>query len=307
MNDLRLLGALTLAVALLGAGPVLAQSSPVAVPIVGSPAAEQGNVPMPPALPQLPPSESPPPSVSVPPAPVTPPNAMPGPLPKRGVRRLELSLTNGTVKLEAENVSLREIFAEWQRQGGCQFVNADKLPATPVALQFPAGTPELVVIDSLLRNLGTATTGYGYIVAPRAARTSGGSSCGAVYILPSSRPTMMAGFGAPIPSAVPGAMAGPEDEIPPVMPFPAGVPPARPVLPGQFVPNQQAQPPPRYPVLPTRSPADPASPPSPSTAPTTPPPAGPGFGPVAPSAPGAGRLNEPPPQTQTTPEAPNGR
>ena len=289
MKVMRSLGNLVVGSVLLAPMSVFAQSAPVAVPIVGSPAAQRPPQPSaPPSQPTLPPS-----STSAP----TSASTMPGPLPKRGVRTLELSMKNGTVALNAQNVTLREIFAEWQRQTGCQFVNAEKLPATPVALQLPAGTPELAALDSIMRGLASSTTGYGYIVAPgaRAAGPSAtASSCGAVYILPSSRPTMMAGFAVPPPVSPVISPASPDDEIPPVVP--AGRP-----VPGQFVPNQQfqAQPQP-YQLIPA-----PAGPPQNQPQPTggsTTPPQSPGFGPVAPTAPGAGGLNAPPPQPQQQPQ-----
>jgi hypothetical protein len=167
--------------------------SSVAVPLVGSPAAQtptsiQPGIPnpAPPAVPQMP--------VGTPPVPAQPPS-MPAnsiaasPLTGRGERKLELSFNDGTVTLNAQNVTVREVVTEWQRRGGCQFVHADQLPATPVTLQLPAGTPELEALDSLFRALATPSSGYGYIVAPAADRTATRSNCGAVYILASSHPS----------------------------------------------------------------------------------------------------------------------
>ena len=139
------------------------------------------------------------------------------------------------------------------------------------------GTPELKVIDSLMHSLATAATGYGYI-----AKCEPGG--GAVYILASSRPTAgPATYGSPMgaPIAAPLVTNGsPDDEIPPVTPFPPAVPPGQP-RPGQtVVPGQPAQP---------------GSAPGAST---------PNFGPVAPSAPGAGRFGGPPATPPPTP--PNG-
>ena len=130
MNVIRSIGAVGVGSVVALPASAFGQSAPAAVPIVGSPAAQRPSQPSAPSSqPTLPPS-----STS---APSTPSSTMPGPL-LTGVRMLKLSLQNGTVALNAQNVTLREIFAEWQRQTGCQFVNAEKLPATPVALQFPA-------------------------------------------------------------------------------------------------------------------------------------------------------------------------
>jgi hypothetical protein len=257
--------AIALGLAIVGAAPVFAQRAPVAVPIVGSPAAE------PPPQTPAPPSA---PAVNVP-SPTSQAWSQ-----SRGPRKLELSVSNGTIALDAQNVSLREVVAEWERQSGCLFVNADKLPAVPVTLQFPAGTPQTKALDSLLRALATDSTGYGYIVAPRAGQAGAAAPCGAVYILASSRPTASPIYTAPFSPAAPLVLPGsPDDEIPPVVPFPA-TPPPRP-LPGQYPPGEP-------PALPGQVP------PAPSTAPPASSPAS-GFAPVVPTAPGAGGLNQPQP------------
>jgi hypothetical protein len=268
------------AIGLVWAAPigVLAQGQrPIAVPIVGSPAAQQ-----PPQVPSTPPMPSQPPA---------PPQASPvasAPPQISRERKLELSFKDGTVALDAQNVTISEILLEWQRRDGCQFVNADKLPAAPMTIQFPAGTPGLDAIDSLLRGLGTPTTGYGYIVAPGSGQTA--AVCGAVYIVPSSRPTSAAATYPPSftpPVAPPRLTNGtPDEEIPPVVPFAPVVPPGQPQpYPGVVPPNQLRPSNPNVPGS-ANAPAAPASP---------------GFGPIAPTAPGAGRFGAPPP----TP-APNG-
>lgn len=276
MLVIRPFGALALGFVLATVAAAAAQNAPVAVPIVGSPAAQ----PRPAQPPQIP--------TEPPPMPVPGPAADPSPA-ARAQRKLELSLADGTIALEAQNVTLREILAEWQRRSGCEFVNAEKLPAGPVTLQFPAGTPELAAIDSLLHGLATSTTGYGYIVAPRSAQGPGNPGCGAVYIVPTSRPTASTMYAPPVSSPVAAPLVtpgSPDDEIPPVVPFPPGVPPAQPRpgvvpgspnVPGQFIPNPQQ---------PNQTPAVPGS-----TVPAVPTPS---FGPIAPSAPGAGRVGAPP-------------
>lgn len=274
MHALRPLVLAVLATAL-GAGGAVSAQTPVAVPIVGSPAAQQ------PAAPAAPPS--------VPTRPPAMPPAMPAVSPAeaaaRSARKLELTVADGSVALDAQNVTLREILTEWQRRSGCQFVNADKLPATPMTIQFPAGTPELKVIDSLLHGLGTTTTGYGYMVAPRSATDP---TCGAVYILPTSRPTASTPYVAATPSPIAAPLVtpgSPDDEIPPVTPFPPGIPPQPPQprpIPG-LVPGQSPNP-----GIPPGQPGQNPSAPAPGGASPT------GFGPVAPTAPGAGRIGGPP-------------
>jgi hypothetical protein len=246
---------------------------PVAVPIVGSPAAQQ-----PPQVPAQPPVAIPP-AVQNQPASPSMPTVSPAMPAARGERKLELSFKDGTIALDAQNVTIRDILVEWQRRNGCQFVNADKLPPSPVTIQFPAGTPELDAIDSLLRGLGTPTSGYGYIVAPGTGQNA--SVCGAVYIVPSSRPTSAAAYAAPVsaPVAAPLMTGSPDTEIPPVVPF---MPPGQPQAPAAVPPNQQ-----------------PAQQNGGRGSNTAPPPQSPGFAPIAPTAPGASRFGAPPPATPT--------
>jgi hypothetical protein len=255
------------------AAPVAEAQSPVAVPIVGSEAARQ-----PPAQPPaVPPPATQPPAVQTGPVfapPFTPSMAAAAPQATvaRGPRKLDLTFKDGTVGLDAQNVTLREILTEWQRRGGCQFVNVDKITGGPVTRQFPAGTPELQAIDSLLRDLAAPNSGYGYMIGPPSTEKAQNQSfCGAVYILPMSRPTASTTFmptaGSPMaaPLMTPGS---PDDEIPPVTPFPPPMPPQPRPNPG--VPGQ-----------------DPGTP-------NTPPPQRPAFGPTAPAAVAPGRQATPP-------------
>ena len=258
------LGVLAVGLAAVAPRAAAAQASrPVAVPIVGSPAAQQ-----PPQVPAQPPT-APPPAA-------------------RGERKLEMSFKDGTVTLVAQNVTVREILGEWQRKSGCQFVNADKLTGSTVSMEFAAGTPELTAIDALLRGVA------GYMVGPRSDQGQSGSVCGAVYILATSKPTTSVGF-TPNPSApvaAPLMMPGsPDDEIPPV----AGLPPMPPQiqprpnqpLPGQPNPGQQT---PGQPAAGQNAPA--AQPPSGGFGPQTP--TAPGAGRIgvpatpAPNGPGRG-------------------
>jgi hypothetical protein len=243
------------------AAPVAAQSTgPIAVPIVGSPAAQRAvQPPVQPSGPVVPPPVAGTPGVSA--MPVTGAQAE---------RKLQLSVKSGLVTLVAQNVTVREVLTEWHQRTGCQFVNAEKLTGGPVNLEF-SGRPELEVIDSLLR--GAA----GYMVGPPANEAQTGSICGAVYILASSRPTVAAGAlptsSSPIMAAPFMTSGSPDDEIPPVSGIMGMPPPVVQPRPGQPIPGQQ--------------------PPSPN--PNAPPPPASGFGPVAPTAPGAGRINAPTP------------
>jgi len=161
-------------------------------------------------------------------------------------RKLLLSFDrNGLVSLVAQNVTVREILAEWTRQGGTQVQGADKMTGAPITVQFD-GQPESVVLESLLR--GTA----GYILYPRMDGSSGASIWQSVSILATSHPTQL--YSAPTsssPQIAPIVQTMPDDEIPPVTPSPNGpaqtqqAPPPqpnRPTMPGVYVPLQTVPP-----------------------------------------------------------------
>jgi hypothetical protein len=60
----------------------------------------------------------------------------------QGARKLDISFEGGKVTLVAENVTLREILAEWARKGGSRIVNAERLAGSPVYLTEFKGQPE---------------------------------------------------------------------------------------------------------------------------------------------------------------------
>jgi hypothetical protein len=159
--------------------------------------------------------------------------------------RLALSFAaDGTVTLSAQNVSIREILAEWQRQCGCYVVNADRMAGAPVTVPLLfEHMPQARVLESLLRPAA------GYVLTPRRAGSASPSNYEVIYILatsgvaPPPAPLASASPFSSRPAAVPIATAGsPDDEIPPVTPVrpdnrapappPAPAPAARPNSPG---------------------------------------------------------------------------
>lgn len=131
---------------------------------------------------------------------------------------------NGYVSLSAQNVTLREILAAWTRQGGCQFVNVDRITGGPITVQYEH-QPETEVVASLLRQTA------GYILGPRREGATGASRFEVVYITPTSRPVASGSFASPAASPAPAISSpgSPDDEIPPV----AMMPGARGAQPGQ--------------------------------------------------------------------------
>lgn len=130
-------------------------------------------------------------------------------------RTLKLSFpADGVVTLEAKNVTIREILAEWSRQTGAVFANAEKLPSQPQTLLFEQ-MPQSAVIDSLLRDAA------GYLLAPQGGGPVATSNVASVYIIPTSRATSTGAFTSPAPAAFAPQVVtqgNPNDEIPPVTP-----------------------------------------------------------------------------------------
>jgi hypothetical protein len=92
---------------------------------------------------------------------------------------LSISIQNGRVTLQASNVTVRQILAEWSRVGGTRIVNAERIGGGPVTLEL-ADVPEREALDILLRNVA------GYVLGARQMPTPTGSLIDRVLILASS-------------------------------------------------------------------------------------------------------------------------
>jgi hypothetical protein len=130
-----------------------------------------------------------------------------------GPRQLELSFDQeGHVTLIANNVTLREILAEWARRGGTRIVNLEKLAGGPI--EYPIrfeNAAEMDVMQALLRGVA----GKAYV--PRVLGTPGASRLEIVHLTPVSNAS---GALVAAPPATPNpnipTRGAPEDEIPPV-------------------------------------------------------------------------------------------
>jgi hypothetical protein len=94
-------------------------------------------------------------------------------------QQMTLHIQNGLVSLDAQNVSIRQILAEWARIGGARIVNGEKVMGGPVTLQLNA-VPERQALDTILRGVS------GYMLASREAGSSGASAFDRILILPTS-------------------------------------------------------------------------------------------------------------------------
>jgi hypothetical protein len=155
---------------------------------------------------------------------------------------------NGLVTLVANGATLREILAEWSRQGGSTFVGSERLSGAPQTLQYEHQA-ESVVMSSILRQAA------GFMLGPRREGTRGASSFEVVYILATSNPSAggyMSQPTMPQPQQQVTTQGNPDDELAPVSgrgapgPQPVQAPPPsndyRPAVPSVAVPIV-AQPP----------------------------------------------------------------
>jgi hypothetical protein len=107
-------------------------------------------------------------------------------VPRAEAQDVRLHIENGLVTLEAQNVPVRQILAEWARVGGTKIVNGEKVIGGPVTLRL-AGTPERQALDTILRGVS------GYMLAARQTAGTGSSSFDRILIMPTSSAPRAAG------------------------------------------------------------------------------------------------------------------
>ena len=153
----------------------------------------------------------------------------------QGPRTLDLKFgADGLVTLSAQNVTVRDILAEWARQCGCYVVNADRLAGPPLAVPIAfVSAPQPAVLRTLLRETG------GYALTPRRADSTSVSQYETIYIINPSGPVA---YTSPAAAITPIAIrSAPDDEIPPVMPIVIGAEPPAPGTPNGEQPGSQTQ------------------------------------------------------------------
>jgi hypothetical protein len=114
-------------------------------------------------------------------------------------QQLTLDIRDGLVTLDAQNVPVRQVLAEWARVGGTKVVGAERLAGAPLTLRLE-GVPEAKALDIVLR--GAA----GYMAAARSIPGSGRSTYDRILVLATSTP--------PAGSAAPTQTAGPMGRAP---------------------------------------------------------------------------------------------
>jgi hypothetical protein len=139
---------------------------------------------------------------------------------------LQMSIRNGRVTLDAQDVTVRQILTEWARIGKTQIVNAERISGGPVTLKLQ-DVPEKQALDIILRTVP------GYMARPRETFVADASIYDRILVMATTaavaagRPQTPAAFPGmqgtqpgpnftqlrpPQPALTPGAMPEPEDQ-----------------------------------------------------------------------------------------------
>jgi hypothetical protein len=115
---------------------------------------------------------------------------------------LTLTMRDGLVSLDAQDVTVRQILTEWARVGKTRIVNVERIMGGPITLQFD-DKPEKQALDIILRAIP------GYMAVPRAMPVADASLYDSILIMATT--TVVAPLRPQQPNAglpVPGGMAG---------------------------------------------------------------------------------------------------
>jgi hypothetical protein len=107
---------------------------------------------------------------------------------------VSLVIRDGKVTLKAEQASLRQILAEWERQGQVKVVGADKLAGAPVTLTL-VDVPEKQALEIVMRGVP------GYMAVDRVAQAEAAPAGPSRY----DRVVVMARATTPVPAVASGA------------------------------------------------------------------------------------------------------
>ena len=120
---------------------------------------------------------------------------------------LRLSMRDGLVSLDAQDVTVRQILTEWARVGKTRVLNVERIAGGPITLQFE-NVPEKQALDIILRTIP------GYVAVPRATQVADASRYDSILIMATTtavaplRP-QQPGAGFPsMPGGIPGLPGG---------------------------------------------------------------------------------------------------
>jgi hypothetical protein len=94
---------------------------------------------------------------------------------------LQLSIADGKVSIDAQDVTIRQILSEWSRIGKTRIVNIERLSGGPITIKFD-GIPEKQALDIVLRSVP------GYIAAPRETFVANASAYDTILIMATTTP-----------------------------------------------------------------------------------------------------------------------
>ena len=89
---------------------------------------------------------------------------------------LTLTFGDGTVSIDAQDVTIRQILTEWSRLGKTRIVNLERVASGPITLKLD-NVPENVALDTILRAVP------GYMAAPRSAYLANASVYDRILIM----------------------------------------------------------------------------------------------------------------------------
>lgn len=92
---------------------------------------------------------------------------------------LQLSIQDGRVSIDAQEVTVRQILSEWARVGNTRIVNAERVSGGPITIKFE-GVPEKQALEIVLRNVP------GYMASPRATLIANASVYETIMIMPTT-------------------------------------------------------------------------------------------------------------------------
>ncbi len=124
-----------------------------------------------------------------------------------GAQQLKVSFNEGLVSVDASAVPVRQILAEWARQGGTRVVGVDRITGAPLTIKL-INVPEPRALEVILRSVA------GYMAAPRASGT-GASIYDRILVMATSTPPPPPAAVASRPAAPNPGMAGTQRFVPP--------------------------------------------------------------------------------------------
>jgi len=128
---------------------------------------------------------------------------------------LTLSVRDGVVTLDAQDVTVRQILTEWARVGKTRIVNVERITGGPITLKLDA-VPEKQALDIILRTIP------GYMAMPRTTQVADASVYDRILIMPTTTAVAALRPQQPGPAftGMPGGQGGNLTQLRPMQPAP---------------------------------------------------------------------------------------